>query len=135
MYKRENIVKLSDTDAAGILFFANFIRLSHDIYDEFIRDIGFSLNYIINEADYFLLIAHTEADYKKALKLGEKYSVALKVEKIGKTSFTLSYEIHNGDGDLSALIKTVHVAVDKKSNRPIRLADELRVELKNYCCV
>lgn len=133
MYKKENIVKLPDTDAAGILFFANYIRLAHDVYEEFIRDIGFSLNYIINEADYFLLIAHIEADYKKALKLGENYSVSLKVEKIGKTSFTLSYELYNSGGNLSALIKTVHVAVDKKSNRPIRLAERLKAELEKYC--
>lgn len=133
MYSKENQIKLSDTDAAGILFFANYIKLAHDVYEEFMADMGFSLSYIINDADYYLLIAHTEADYKKALKLGEKYSVFLKVEKIGKTSFTLGYEIHDRGGDLSALIKTIHVAVDKKSNRPIRLADKLKVELQNYC--
>ena len=53
-------------------------------------------------------------------------------KSIGKTSFSLSYEIYNSNSDLSAVIKTVHVAVDKKSNRPIRLADKLKAELEKY---
>ena len=132
MYKYESYVKLPETDAAGIVFFANYIRLAHDVYEKFIEEIGFSLNYVINEADFYLLIAHTEADYKQSLKLNEKYSINLQVREIGKTSFTLNYEFYNSKDKIAAIVKTVHVTVNKTSNKPTSLDEKLKLNLKKY---
>ena len=132
MYKSKNYIKLPDTDAAGILFFANYIKLAHDVYEAFMAEVGFSLKYIINDAEFFLLIAHTEADYKIPLKLGENYSVNLKVEKIGRTSFVLKYDFFNSNDELSAIIKTTHVTVDKNSNQPDHIFEKLKSKLEIY---
>ncbi len=91
MFKKEYFVTLPDTDAAGILFFGNYIKLAHIIYEEFMTEIDFSLKYIIEDADCLILIVHTEADYKKSLYLGDKFKLSLQVSKIGRTSFELSY--------------------------------------------
>ncbi len=132
MYKYESYVKLPETDAAGIVFFANYIRLAHDVYEKFIEEIGFSLYHVITEADFYLLIAHTEADYKQPLKLNEKYSVHLNVEKIGKTSFTLSYEFYNSKNELAAVVKTVHVTVKKTTGKPVLIEENLKLNLSKH---
>ena len=131
MYKNDYIVKLPDTDAAGILFFASYIKLAHEAYESFMIDIDFSLRYVIDDSDIFLLIAHTEADYKSSLRLEDQYSIDITVSKIGKTSFELDYQFLKDNNEV-AKIKTVHVATDKKSGRPTKLPEKLLEGLRKY---
>ena len=100
MYKIESKTKLPDTDAAGILFFANYFKLAHEAYESFMDSIDFGLNYIINQSDILILIAHAESDYKSSLRLSDEYELSISVEKLGKTSFVLAYEFTNGKGDI-----------------------------------
>ena len=131
MYKNDYVVKLPDTDAAGILFFASYIKLAHEAYESFMVDIEFSLRYVIEDSDIFVLIVHTEADYKSSLRLEDNYSIDISVSKIGRTSFELEYQFLMDNNEI-AKIKTVHVATGKKSGRPIRLPEKLLDGLKKY---
>lgn len=131
MYKKDYIVKLPDTDAAGILFFASYIKLAHEIYESFMIDIGFSLRHIIEESDYLILIAHCESDYKKSLRLEDSYEITVSVSKIGGSSFGLKYVFAN-QNDVIAEVATVHVVVDKQSKKPIKMTDELRGKLEEF---
>ena len=122
---------LPDTDAAGILFFGNYIKLAHIIYEEFMENIGFSLCDIIDNAEILILIVHTEADFKKSMHLGDRYELSVKVSKIGNSSFILSYTF-TSDNTVTATAETVHVTVDKASNKPVGLSPQLVEQLKQY---
>jgi len=132
MFTIESTVKLYDTDAAGIMFFSQYYRLAHDAYEAFMEAAGWGLNYVISESDILLPIVHSEADYLQSMRLGDNYSIAIKVEKVGQTSFVLLYEFRNEEGDATATVKTVHVAVDKKNGRKIKLPKTLREGLLKY---
>ena len=132
MYKIESKTKLPDTDAAGILFFANYFKLAHEAYESFMDSIDFGLNYIINQSDILILIARAESDYKSSLRLSDEYELSISVEKLGKTSFVLAYEFTNGKGDLTAALKTVHVAISKESQKPVALPQSLRDRLAEH---
>ena len=113
MYTFETSVRLHDTDAAGILFFANQFKFAHDAYESFLRENNLGFARIFNESDYLLPIVHAEADYKATLDVGDKLSVQMKTEKIGDSSFTLSYDIMNSGGDNIGRVRTVHVCMDR----------------------
>jgi len=89
------------------------------------KSIGCGLDYIIRASDYLILIAHAEADYERGLCLGEKLTISLKAE-IGKTSFILSYLFKDGNGNVAARLRTVHVSVNKKNGEKIPLPENLR---------
>ena len=126
MFPFETSVRLYDTDAAGVLFFGNYFKIAHDAYETFMESIDYSLRHVIEQAASLLLIVHSEADFKKEMRTGEKVLVQLRLEKLGKTSFTLSYALVNARGDIAATLKTVHVAVDKNSRRSVELPRKLR---------
>lgn len=132
MYKSKNTVRLPDTDAAGIVFYANYYRLAHEAYEAFMEAIDFSLTYVIDESDISLLIVHCEADYTRSLRLGEEYSVSVNVDGIGRTSFVLSYTFESSPGETIAELKTVHVAVDKSTNKKTNIPDSLRKKLLEH---
>ncbi len=132
MYKKEYFVTLPDTDAAGILFFGNYVKIAHILYEEFMIEIDFSLRYIIDNSEFLILIVHSESDYKKSLYLGDKFNVTLQVTKIGNTSFELTFNFSDNEDNKIASVKTVHVVVSKEKNKPIRIPEKLKEQLIQY---
>ncbi len=84
------------------------------------------------KGDFDFVIAHAQVDYLYPIFL-EEIEVETWVSRIGKTSFTISYEIYNSKGILCARGHTVQVAYDagKMTKKPI--PDDLReFLLKHY---
>ena len=125
MFEIKVDVRLYDTDAAGIVFFANYFRIAHDAYQVFMKSIGHGLDRIIGQSDYLLPIVHAEADYKKPLVLGNTVTVSMKGQ-VKDTSFLVSYTLKDGGGITVAQLQTVHVAMDKKTGKKIALPEEIK---------
>ena len=124
--------QVHDTDAAGVIYFANFYRMAHSTYESFMESIGFSIRYYLDQADVLPLIVHSEADYKKSVRTGDKLTVELKVEKVGNSSYALAYQITNDQEEIVAVLKTVHVSVDKKNRSTVPLPENLKEKLLEY---
>ena len=130
MYTFKTSVKLHDTDMAGFLFFAHQFKIAHDAYEDFMEAVGLGFGRIIKASDFLIPIVHAEADYETVLEVGDKLSVQLWAEKIGKTSFTLAYHLVGLDGSKVGTVKTVHVCVDNVKKKKIPLPEKLRKALE-----
>ncbi|MCP4726161.1 MAG: acyl-CoA thioesterase, partial [bacterium] len=116
MYKVNSKITLSDTDAAGILYFSNIFVKAHEAYEELLTDMGIDLNESIKNDDFMIPIVHAEADYKSPLEAGNIIRINLSIGHIGESSFSLDYEFVRSDNNaLAAAVKTVHAVIDKKS--------------------
>jgi acyl-CoA thioester hydrolase len=79
-----------------------------------------------------MVVARAEVDFIAPIYTGDIYiDVEIWVNKIGNSSFGLTYEMKNGD-ELLARIKTVQVTVsmDTKKSRPLK--DSEREFLTQY---
>jgi 1,4-dihydroxy-2-naphthoyl-CoA hydrolase len=123
-------IKLHDTDAAGILFFANQFKFAHDLYQKFLEEIGFPLQERFASGDFSLPIVHAEADFYAPLTVGDTVEISLRVAAVGETSFTLEYEITDLDGRQVGSAKTVHVTVDPRTRSKIKLPKPFRAQLE-----
>jgi YbgC/YbaW family acyl-CoA thioester hydrolase len=132
-YRYSRTVRLQDTDAAGILFFANWFIFAHEAYEKMMEDIGLGFARLFETEPYIIPIVHAEADYERPLGVGDEIEVELTVADIGTTSFTLEYVLRTRDGQTAGACRTVHVAMDKKSKEKIQLPDKLRQGLSGYC--
>lgn len=130
--KRKRIVRLHDTDAAGLLFFAQQFFYVHDIYEDLLRAIGLPMENIIAEADYFLPIVHAESQYHQSLSVGHELEVSVTVEKLGTTSYTLGYLFENALGEIVGRARTVHVSIERNSREKIPLPQGLRSRLEAF---
>ena len=125
MFTYNTKIRLHDTDAAGIIFFANQFKIIHDAYEEFLERFDQSLQSIIQKANYFQPIVHAESDYKVPLFAGDKIAITVNVGHIGKTSFSLEYTLKRGK-TLVGKAQTVHVTIDQKTRKKIPLPLPLR---------
>jgi len=132
VFKNRITVRLQDTDAAGILFFASQFVFAHETYEKMMEKIGLSFAHILDNEPYLIPLVHAEADYAKALKVGQPLDIELTVEKIGTTSFTLSYIFKSEAGEMVGSCRTVHVTASKSDFKKIPLPDALRAGLDRY---
>ena len=130
MYLYQTKIKLHETDAAGLLFFANQFKLIHDAYEGLLEHIGFGFAELLKEKDYFLPIVHAEADYKRPLFVGDLIEIQVIVESIGTTSFTFSYRILNTQQEIVGTAQTVHVTMNKENNTKIPLPHDMRQKIQ-----
>lgn len=124
-------VRLHDTDAAGVLFFAHLFRHAHDAYEGFMASIGQPLDGLIR-ADCQLPLVHAEADYLQPMHHGEAIRVVVVLAVLGETSFTLDYRFEDASSDLRARVRTVHVHLADRgggNGRAAPLPESLRMAL------
>ncbi len=127
-----NQVRMHDTDMAGRLYFARQFRFAHDALEDFVESQQMNFNYVFHEASFLFVIVHCEADYFELLEVGNKLTSHLSVEHIGTTSFTLFYQFFTQDKKLVGTAKTVHVTLDKVSQKKTPIPDQLRKALEKY---
>lgn len=127
----DTFVKFHQTDAAGLIFFNNIFIIAHEAYEQMLISEGFGIGIILREKDYLLPLVHVEADYKIPLYPGDEITVQALVSHLGDTAYTLSYRILKNKA-VAALVKTVHVCMDKKSGKKMRIPEDLRKGFKNH---
>ncbi|MCK4607506.1 MAG: acyl-CoA thioesterase, partial [candidate division Zixibacteria bacterium] len=114
------------TDAAGVVFFANYFRIAHTAFEAFMKSIGCGVDYMIRSADFLILIVHAEADYKRPFLLGDTVSISVEAAGTGATSFVLTYLMRDSAGHVRVTVRTAHVAIDKKTGEKILLPEKVR---------
>jgi acyl-CoA thioester hydrolase len=82
--------------------------------------------------DHGFVVARVEIDYRKPAFPGERLAVRLRVTGLGRSSFTVGYEIVN-TRTREALVeaKSVQVAYDYTQARSVPLSDDLRARLEH----
>lgn len=129
----KNKVRMHDTDMAGILYFARQFRFVHDTFEDFIESEGLNLHQMFQEESNIFVIVHVEADYYHSLHVGDAIDIHLSVERIGNTSFTLSYKIfRSAKNELIGTAKTVHVCIDKETRAKSPIPPKFTKSLEKY---
>jgi acyl-CoA thioester hydrolase len=118
-YQNKQYVRWGDLDAFG--------HVNNATYLVYAQEARFAWSKMIE-----MVVARAEVDFIAPIYTGDIYiDVEIWVNKIGNSSFGLTYEMKNGD-ELLARIKTVQVTVsmDTKKSRP--LTDAEREFLTKY---
>ena len=107
----------SDTDAAGVVFFANYLSIGHEAYEEALSASGINLKTFFSDNGVVVPIAKSEAEYLRPIFCGDKLSVSVVPRRLSENSYEISYEISRlGPPEkCAARIRTEHVCIDSKS--------------------
>lgn len=86
-------IHFADTDAAGVVFFANFLRICHEAYEESLVASGIELKTFFAENAVIVPIVKSEANYLRPLFCGDKLRVTLKPAALTDNSFEIRFEL------------------------------------------
>ena len=125
MFTYQTTVRLSDTDATGVLYFTQQLRMALEAFEQFLKERGFGLSKLC-DSPYLMPIVHAEADYLSALKVDDEIEISLSVEKIGNRSFSILYMFSDTEGKKSfGTVKLVHAFIKKGESKSTELTPEL----------
>ena len=109
-------VHFPDTDAAGVVFFANFPSICHEAYEEALGAAGIELNAFFSDTGVIVPVSKCEAEYLRPLACGDKLRITVTPALLSEYSFEIRYEIVRlGAGDkLAARVRTEHVCTSRQ---------------------
>jgi acyl-CoA thioester hydrolase len=117
-------VYYSDTDAAGIVYYANYLRFAEHGRTEFLRAIGYDIHKVREEHGLLMVVRRVEADYLASALLDDQLVIETAVEAIGGASVTMRQRVTK-DGKILADLKVLLVAVGD-IGRTVRIPPQLR---------
>ena len=100
IYKRR--IAFHETDAAGVVYFANFFHLAEEAETHAIA----SINCIVTRDGYLYPRVHVEADYLAPLHFFDEVAVHCNIDKISSSSIHWKFDIIGPDG-LCAAVKAI----------------------------
>jgi 1,4-dihydroxy-2-naphthoyl-CoA hydrolase len=130
MFRTTKRITLRDTDAAGVLYFARYLAMAHDAYEEFMVSRGCDFRRHVTEGEYLVPVVHAQSNYHRPLWLGDMVTIQVNVAEINRRTFHIAYELYGPDEQVAASCKTIHVAVNKQTGRAIPLPSDLLAMLK-----
>ena len=130
-------VYISDTDAAGVVYFAKGLEICHEAYEESLADAGISLKQMIRLGKTALPIVHAEIDFIRPLFCGDQIQISLVTSLVKDSEFAIAYQICAVDNLEQILVKaqTRHVCINPQLRQRINLPTALLQWLNRFQAV
>ncbi len=123
-------VYYEDTDAGGVVYYANYLRFAERARTEWLRAALGRTTEMWGEADPLFVVRHLEADYLAPARLDDCLSVTVEAIQIGGASLRMEQKILRGETLLVAL-KVALVAVGR-DGKVLRIPLEWRQTLSGF---
>jgi 1,4-dihydroxy-2-naphthoyl-CoA hydrolase len=108
----QRTINFRDTDAAGVVYFANGLSLCHEAYEASLAAAGINLQSFFKGETIAVPITHASIDFFKPMFCGDRIAIALTTEILSSTEFQINYQLFFGEGD-KAIGKAIAKAVTK----------------------
>jgi len=122
-FKYNTKVYYEDTDAAGIVYYANYLKFLERARSEAIYSMGLTNKKLLNDHGAIIIVKSCKIDYKKPAKFEDLLEIISKIKTIGKSSFVMDQIIKRKDETISEA-EIVLVTVNAEG-KPIRIPDIL----------
>ncbi|MEO3713447.1 MULTISPECIES: tol-pal system-associated acyl-CoA thioesterase [Roseateles] len=113
-----------DTDAGGVVFYANYLKFFERARTEWLRELGFSQERMRLEQGRMFVVSRTALDYLAPARLDDWLRVTVELREQGRASMTLFQQAWR-DGQLLAEGEIRIGCVDAASFRPARMPQDL----------
>lgn len=114
-----------DTDAGGIVYYANYLKFMERARTEWLRSFGLDQGRLKAEKGLIFTIVSVDIEYRRPARLDDELRVSCIAEAQGRASFAFRQEIHRGADELIASARTRAACLDAATLRPRPLPVEL----------
>ncbi|MDO9602001.1 MAG: tol-pal system-associated acyl-CoA thioesterase [Rhodocyclaceae bacterium] len=101
-------VYYEDTDAGGVVYYANYLKYLERARTELLRVLGFEQHQLAGEAGLAFAVRSLSVEYLKPARLDDLLEVATRIEALGRAQVTFAQSVVRAEETL--LTATVRVA-------------------------
>tara|TARA_B100000768_G_scaffold131010_1_gene121707 strand:+ start:605 stop:1027 length:423 start_codon:yes stop_codon:yes gene_type:complete len=125
-------VYYEDTDAGGIVYYANYLKFLERARTEALVNLGFNNKKIKEDFSSLIIVKSCNIEYKISAHLEDELSIRSFVKSITKTSFFM-HQFITREEDLIAQARVQLVFVNNKG-KPMKIPSTLFQNFKPYFC-
>jgi acyl-CoA thioester hydrolase len=121
-------VYYEDTDAGGIVYYANYLKFFERARTEWLRALDVNQHTLLAEHDTLFVVKSVSAEYHAPAKLDDELKLTVSIEKLGRASIVFLQEAWCGQ----QLLNTARVKVGcvdsalRPRALPAAVADKMR---------
>jgi len=125
-------VYYEDTDAGGVVYYANYLKYLERARTEALTSIGLSNLQIKEKFGALIIVKSCNIEYKKSAHLEDELSIRSFVKSVTKTSFFMNQFITKDE--FSIVEAQVHLVFVNEKGKPIKVPDIIFKNFKPYFC-
>ncbi len=122
-------VLYADTDAMGVVYYGNYLRIYEAARGDFLRFAGLSFSKLADERGIVCPVVNADITYHKYASLDEEITVKTKITEIMGARMVFSQKIYNDSDVLINEVKVTVAFVDINRRRPLRCPEEFNTLL------
>ena len=122
-------VYYEDTDAGGIVFYANYLKFFERARTEWLRAAGINQQELIATDNAGFVVKSAAIDYHAPARLDDELHLTLVIEKLGRASVQFAQKAYKGDTllvEASVKVGCVDLANVRPRSLPEHVADKMR---------
>ena len=125
-------VYYEDTDAGGVVYYANYLKYLERARTEALSTIGLSNLQIKDKFGALIIVKSCNIEYKKSAQLEDKLKIRSFIKSVTKTSFYMNQIITNGE---TIIVEAqVHLVFINEKGKPVKVPDIIFNNFKPYFC-
>ena len=121
-------VYYEDTDAGGIVYYANYLKFFERARTEWLRAADIGQQLLLEEHGAMFVVRNASIDYHAPAKLDDVLKLTLSIEKLGRATVQFVQEAWCGEALLASARVRVG-CVDSTSLRPRALPDAVATKM------
>ena len=123
-------VYYEDTDAGGIVYYANFLKYLERARTEALSNIGLSNTKIRNDFGTLIIVKSCNIEYKKSAHLEDNLQIKSFINSTSKTSLIMKQSIFK---DKELIVEAqIHLVFINKKSKPVKIPEKILTEFKPY---
>jgi len=125
-------VYYEDTDAGGVVYYANYLKYLERARTEALSSIGLSNLQIKEKFGALIIVKSCNIEYKKSACLEDELKIRSFIKSITKTSFFMNQFITKNE---DAIVESkVHLVFVNEKGKPVKVPDLIFDNFKPYFC-
>ncbi len=113
-----------DTDAGGIVYYANYLKYAERARTEYLRHLGINQEDMLKNQGQGFVVRDCHISYKSPAKLDDTLNITCKVTEIKGVSLKMEQKLYRNDTVLSEIEITL-VFLSLPSMRPTKIPAEI----------
>ncbi len=120
-------VYYEDSDAQGLVYFANYFKFMERARTEWLRSLGVEQDVLLYQEKRCFVVVDTQADFLRPARFNDELVVTASLSGLARASFLIEQEIFRGGvgGELICRGTTRAAYLDAESLKPARLPETL----------
>ena len=123
-------VYYEDTDAQGVVYYANYLKFFERARTEFLREIGYEQKNLMEQGAIFV-VREVAIEFKKPAYLDQQIEVHTRIIKAGKVSFDFTQKVFTDEGNLLCVGIVKCGCLSLKNFKPKALPSKLYQGMKS----